>query len=449
MNYQIRKASSQDLHQMMQLLEVYNMHHIPSIEMDSLDLNCFFVAEYNNEVVGLAGYKIISKTRAKTTLLAVYPEFSGNNLGKELQHKRMEAVHKKGCTLLTTNADRPNTINWYKKHFLYTEIASEKKQCSFGLDSVGHWTTLETNLTEYFLTHTKQSKTKNDYTKKNDPHPLTPYTPLIINVCLTGMVPTKRLTPHVPISYDEIIEDAIKVYDAGARIVHIHARDKEGSPSPDPEIYSKILRGIRKERPELICGVTTSGRNWSDFDSRAAVLFLDDDIKPDMASLTLGSLNFQSGVSSNSIDMIERLAITMKERKIKPEFEIFDTGMVNLAKYLERHSLIEGSKYFNILLGNLNTAPATIRNLGEIADSLPDDSIWAGAGLGQFQLPMNTASIIAGGHVRVGIEDCVYYDCQAYTLATNEQLVKRIVHLADELQRPIATHQQTRNMLGI
>jgi len=141
--------------------------------------------------------------------------------------------------------------------------------------------------------------------------------------------------------------------------------------------------------------------------------------------------------------------MTMKEKNIKPEIEVFDTGMINLARYLERNNLISGRKYFNILLGNINTAPATIASLASLAGSLPDNSIWAAAGLGQFQLPVNATAIVAGGHVRTGIEDSIFYDYQREIPATNENLTKRVVRLAEEMQRRIATPEETRSMMGI
>jgi uncharacterized protein (DUF849 family) len=147
--------------------------------------------------------------------------------------------------------------------------------------------------------------------------------------------------------------------------------------------------------------------------------------------------------------MIERLAMRMQERGIKPELEVFDLGMINLAKYLERNGIIKGRKYFNLLLGNINTAPATISNLASFTDALPDDSVWAAAGLGQFQLPMNAAAIIAGGHVRVGIEDSIYYDYGKRQLATNEALVKRLVRIAEEMQRPLATTDEAHTLLEL
>lgn len=447
--FEIARAGLGDRDAILKVMERWNMHLVPSVEMEALDLSCFFVARYADQVIGASGYKILSKTEGKTTLLGVLPEFAGASIGKELQNARLDAMYKAGIKKVTTNVDRPEVIIWYKKHFGYRQVGTIKKLCPFSLDDVDYWTTLEMDLDEYFSKLDERNARRLDYIGLNDPHPLSPYPPLIINVCLTGMVPTKLSTPYVPITADEIIEDAIKVYDAGARVVHIHARDENGLPTPDTLHYEKIISTLRRERPGLVCCATTSGRNWSDFEHRSGVLFLTGAAKPDMASLTLGSLNFHSGASVNPVEMIERLAMAMKEQGIKPELEVFDSGMVNLAKYLERHEIISGRKYFNILLGNINSAPATIGSLSALVEALPADSVWGGCGLGQFQLPMNVAAITAGGHVRVGLEDSIYYDYNKSRLTSNEELVRRLVRIADELQRPIATPEETRMMLGL
>lgn len=288
-----------------------------------------------------------------------------------------------------------------------------------------------------------------EYVARNEPHPLAPYPPLVINTCLTGMIPTKDRTKFVPVTPDEIIEDAVEVYDAGARVVHLHARDEAGQPTWRGEVYERILTGIRRERPDLICCVTTSGRNWPDLERRSEALRLDGDAKPDMGSLTLGSLNFPTGASVNAPETIRALAQLMGELGIHPELEVFDLGMVSYAKFLERKGLLPPRKYFNILLGSLGSAPATIANLGALVAALPEDSTWAAAGIGVFQLPMNVAGIVAGGGVRVGIEDSVFYDYRRTRLATNEELVRRIARIADELQRPVATPAQARELMGL
>lgn len=449
MNFTIECAKPNEFEQILAVLKPWNMHHVPSVEMEMIDFDTFFVAKIDGRIVGVSGYKILDKYHGKTTLLAVFPEFQGSGIGKALQDKRLEAMHDAGIKKVTTNADRSDIILWYKKHYGYKEVGKLKKIASFGLDDKDYWTTLQMDLEAYFQNKESKDIKKRRYIQDNNPYPLAPFPPLIINVCLTGMIPTKSCTRYVPISVDEIVEDAIRVYDAGARIVHLHARDAEGKPAYEARYYEEMITAIRKERPDLVCCTSTSGRNFKSIEQRSEVLHLTGNAKPDMASLTLGSLNFITGPSMNSLDMIQELAMIMKEKGIKPEMEVFDSGMVNVAKYLERHEIISGKKYFNILLGNINTAPATIGDLAHLSSTLPDDSVWAAAGLGGFQLPMNTLAIAAGGHVRVGIEDAIYYDYKQTKLTTNEELVKRIVRIAKELQREIATGSETRSILGI
>jgi len=449
MNFIIESAKQSEFKEIIAVLRPWNMHHITSSEMEMIDFDTFFVAKLDDKIVGVSGYKILSYGMGKTTLLAVYPEFQGSGIGKALQDRRLKEMYKAGVKKVITNADRSDIILWYKKHYGYREIGKLAKLISFGLDEIKYWTTLELDLEMHMTQKKFKDAKKQQYIYDNDPVPLSPYSPLIINACLTGMIPTKTSTRYVPVSVDEIVKDAIDVYDAGARIVHLHARDADGIPTHEARYYEEMIIAIRRERPDLICCVSTSGRNVKEIEQRSEVLYLTGKAKPDMASLTLGSLNFATGPSMNSLDMIQQLAMIMKEKGIKPEMEVFDSGMVNVAKYLERHEIVSGNKYFNILLGNINTAPATIGDLAHLLNALPKDSIWAATGLGGFQLPMNTAAIIAGGHVRVGLEDSIYYDYKQNTLATNTNLIKRIVRIANELQREIATGSEVRNILGL
>jgi len=449
MDFVIEKATPGDREAILNVLRPWNMHRVPSPEAEEIDFACFFVAKIAGKIIGVSGYKLLGGGRGKTRLLAVYPELQGSDVGKALQNVRLEAMYRAGVTKVITNADRPEIIMWYKKHYGYYEIGRLAKVSPHGLDSVDHWTTLEMDLEKHMAGRDAKEAHRRQYMLANDPAPLSPFPPLIINVCLTGMVPTKKSTPYVPVSVEEIVADAVSVYDAGARIVHLHARDAEGNPAYEARYYEAIITAIRRERPGLVCCATTSGRNFQGIEQRAEVLHLTGEAKPDMASLTLGSMNFVTGPSINSLDTIQSLAMLMNEKGIKPEMEVFDTGMVNVAKYLERHGIIGGRKYFNILLGNINTAPATIGDLAAISAALPADSLWAAAGLGGFQLPMNTAAIAAGGHVRVGIEDSIHYDYDRRQLATNTGLVERIARIASELQRPLATDTWTRETLGL
>jgi 3-keto-5-aminohexanoate cleavage enzyme len=279
------------------------------------------------------------------------------------------------------------------------------------------------------------------------PYPLRPYPKLIINAAITGMVPTKTDTPYVPVSVSEIIEDAAKCCRTGASILHIHARDKNGSPSPDKRIYAEIIEGIRSNCPDVIICVSTSGRLEPSFEKRSEVLELDGGLKPDMATLTLGSLNFPQQVSVNSPQVIEKLAVKMRENDITPELEIFDTGMINTAKVLVRKGILRGPFYCNLIMGSTYTAPATMFDLACMVKSLPPEFTWAAAGIGRFQLNMNVAAILTGGHVRVGLEDNIYYDNDKKIPATNEMLIERVVRIAGEIGREIAKPLEARQML--
>lgn len=272
---------------------------------------------------------------------------------------------------------------------------------------------------------------------------------LIINLAPTGMVPTKEMTPHVPISTEEILDDVERCRAQGAAIVHVHARDGDGRPSHRAEHFAPIVAGIRTIDPELVVCVTCSGRFAIDLESRAEVLSLEGDAKPDMASLTLGSNNFARQASVNAPETIRGLAERMRERGIMPELEVFEPGMVAFGRHLAERGLIELPCYVNVLLGNLGTSPLSPGSLGAFLAEMPDDWMWAVAGLGRHQLDANAMAIAAGGHVRVGLEDNIWWDRARTVAATNEQLVKRVARLAEQLERPLATPADVRRMLRL
>jgi 3-keto-5-aminohexanoate cleavage enzyme len=272
---------------------------------------------------------------------------------------------------------------------------------------------------------------------------------LIINLVPTGMVPTKKMTPYVPITSEEIVSDVLKCSGLGASMVHLHARKADGAPAYKKEIYAEIIAGIRAVNPDLVIVASTSGRTFNDFEKRADVLDLEGKLKPDMASLTLGSVNFSRELSLNSPETIIRLIERMDSRGIKPELEIFDLGMVNYAHYLISKGLIRPPYYFNILLGNIAGAQAKLLHLGLIADELPDESYWSVAGLGNCSLRVSAAGIIFGNGVRIGIEDTIWFDEARTILATNSTLVERVVHLASILEREIASPADVRQMLQL
>jgi len=273
---------------------------------------------------------------------------------------------------------------------------------------------------------------------------------LIINFAPTGMIPTKEMTPYVPISVSEIVEDVLEACELGISMVHLHARDpRSGKPTYKAEIFAEIIGGIRRFSPELIVCVSLSGRDFSEFEKRAEPLDLDGDLKPDMGSLILSSVNFNRQASINEPDMIQALALRMKERGICPELEAFDIGMINYARYLEKKALISPPYYFNLLLGNIACAQADLLHAGVMIRDLPERSIWSLAGIGDSQLPMNSVAIAMGGGVRVGLEDHIFFDGERTRLARNKDLLKRIHRIARGHDRPVMKAGELRQVLDL
>jgi len=273
--------------------------------------------------------------------------------------------------------------------------------------------------------------------------------PLIVNAALTGMVPMKSDNANVPISPDEIAEDAARCCEAGAAIVHLHAREADGTPTWRADAYAEIIGKVRERCPDVVVCVSTSGRLWSELEKRAEVLELEGDVKPEMASLTLGSLNFPGQASVNEPSMIRGLAERMYERGVMPELEVFDFGMVDFGRYLLERGVLRPPSYFNLLLGSLGTLSASPLHLSLLAQALPAESTWAAAGIGRFQFAVNALAIASGGHVRVGLEDNLWLDAGREQPASNAGLVERLVALARACGREVATPEQARAMIGL
>ena len=273
---------------------------------------------------------------------------------------------------------------------------------------------------------------------------------IIINFTPTGMIPTKKMTPTVPISINEIIEDMHRACEIGITMVHLHARDEiTGAPTFRAEVYAKIIEGIRKFAPELVICVSLSGRNYNEFEKRAEPLFLEGPVKPDMGSLTLSSLNFNQVASLNEPAMIKKLTQTMLEKKIKPELEVFDVGMINYAKYLAKKKLLIPPFYFNLILGNTACAQADLLHVGVIIRDLPDNSFWSIGGVGNAQLFMNMLAIAAGGGVRIGLEDNIWFDAQRTRLATNADYLQRIHRIISAAECELMPASEMRKMLNL
>ncbi len=273
--------------------------------------------------------------------------------------------------------------------------------------------------------------------------------PLILNLAPTGMVPTRDRAPQTPMQPEEIVRDVLAAADRGITIAHLHARDEQDRPTHRKEIYARLIGEIRARRPDLILCVSCSGRLQSDLAARAEVLELTGDLRPDMASLTLSSLNFPRQASVNPPEVVDGLARRMQEAGIKPELEIFDLGMTHALARLQARGLVQPPFYANLLLGNPASARADFLEIGTLTARLPADTVWSLAGLGATQLPVAALASAGAPGVRIGLEDNLWLDAARTQPATNLDLIERVHQLAALLGRPIMTPTQLRDRLGL
>lgn len=273
---------------------------------------------------------------------------------------------------------------------------------------------------------------------------------LVINFTPTGMIPTKELTPHVPVSWAEIVEDVHLAVETGITMVHLHARDEAtGRPTHRADEYGRMIEGIRRFAPDLVICVSLSGRNVVELQARAEPLELDGSLKPDMGSLTLSSLNFNRQASINAPETINALAERMMDRGILPELEAFDSGMINYAKYLQRKGLLTPPHYFNLIVGNIACAQADLLHIGVMVNDLPPQSLWSLGGVGDAQFPVTTLAVVFGGGVRVGLEDNIWLDAARTRLASNADLLRRTHAVAAMADRKVMTPAKLRELLQL
>jgi len=270
----------------------------------------------------------------------------------------------------------------------------------------------------------------------------------IVNFAPTGMLPTKQMTPYVPISISEILEDIHRAYELGITIVHLHIRDEQtGIPMLSATTYGKLIAKIREFAPDLIICTSLSARSGESFEKRAEVLFLEGNEKPDMASLTLSSMNFSAGASINTPEDIQKLAQIMKKRHIVPELEVFDLGMINYAKYLIEKNILGEKNYFNILLGNIASAQDSLLHAGMMINNLPDNSYWSLAGIGSASYTTHLMAMASSGGIRVGLEDNIWFDEDRTKLATNSALIERVHQLLMISEHQMMTSKELREYL--
>lgn len=271
-------------------------------------------------------------------------------------------------------------------------------------------------------------------------------TPCIICVAITGSVPRKENNPAVPVTISEQIESTHEAFEAGASIAHCHVRNDDETPTSDPEKFGQLMEGLQKHCPGMIIQLSTGGRSGAGKD-RGGMLPL----RPDMASLSVGSNNFPTRVYENSPGLVDWLASEIRTYDVKPEIEAFDLSHIHQAVKMNRDGRIAGTLYVQFVMGVLNAMPVDrevfdfyVKTLKRLAP----DAQWCGAGVGAGQIQINEWAIAAGGHTRTGLEDNMRLDRE--TLApSNAALVTRAAKLCEKYERPVATWSQAREILGL
>jgi 3-keto-5-aminohexanoate cleavage enzyme len=271
-------------------------------------------------------------------------------------------------------------------------------------------------------------------------------TPCIIAVAITGSLPTKENNPAVPITIAEQIDSTHESFEAGASIAHCHVRDDEGKPTSDPERFARLKEGIEKHCPGMIVQLSTGGRSGAG-KARGGMLPL----KPDMASLSVGSNNFPARVYENPPDLVDWLAAEMLAYNIKPEIEAFDLSHIIQAANMQKDGRLKGPLYVQFVMGVKNAMPADERVLDFYIETLKryvPDALWCAAGIGPSQVTVNEWAIAKGGHTRTGMEDNVRLD--KHTLApSNAALVRKAVEICRRHNRAVADWREARRILGL
>jgi uncharacterized protein (DUF849 family) len=270
--------------------------------------------------------------------------------------------------------------------------------------------------------------------------------PCIICVAITGSLPKKENNPAVPITVTEQVESTQAAFEAGATIVHAHVRNDDETPSSDPAKFARLKEGLEKHCPGMIIQFSTGGRSGAGKERGGMI-----GLQPDMASLSVGSNNFPTRVYENPPDLVDWLASEMRSHHVKPEIEAFDLSHIHQAAAMNRDGRIPGKLYVQFVMGVKNAMPVD-RDVFDYyiktVERLVPDAEWCAAGIGQHQFTLNEWCISSGGHTRTGLEDNIRLDRD--TLApSNAALVKRAADLCEKYERPVATWQQAREILGL
>lgn len=272
---------------------------------------------------------------------------------------------------------------------------------------------------------------------------------VIITVAPTGSVTTRAETPYLPITPEEVIEETVRSYNAGASVVHLHARDPQtGQPTSNVEIFRMYLEGIRDRCP-IITQITTGGGAATlglGYDERLRPV---EELRPDSASLNAGSMNFGRKLFPNPPDVMERYAKRMAELGVMPEFEIYDLSMIqNVDVWIRRPGLVPPPYQNSLVMGVLGGIPPTLKNLLALVEALPPGDTWQVIGIGRHQFTLGAAGILLGGNIRVGFEDNVYLS-KGVLARSNAELVEKAVRIIRELGFEVATVDEARTILPL
>ncbi len=268
---------------------------------------------------------------------------------------------------------------------------------------------------------------------------------LIITAAICGAEVLKEHNPAVPYTVDECVREAKSAYDAGASIIHLHVRYDDGTPTQDKNRFKEVMDAIYKVCPDVIIQPSTGGAVGMTNDERLQPT----ELNPEMATLDCGTLNFGGDeVFMNTENTIKYFAQRMNERGIKPELEVFDKSMIDMALRLHKKGFINKPMHFDFVMGVNGGITGELRDFVFLRGSIPEDATYTVAGIGRFEFTLAAAAIIDGGHVRVGFEDNVFLS-KGVLAKSNGELVEKVVRIAKEFGREIATPQEARKILGL
>lgn len=269
---------------------------------------------------------------------------------------------------------------------------------------------------------------------------------LIITAAITGSRISRSRTPYIPITPEEITKSAVECWEAGASVVHIHVRDPTTEiGTQDLELFRRVVEPLREETDLILC-LTTSGIPGKNLPIEDRLVSLE--LEPELASLDAGSINLGGDVFINTPDFLEAAAERMKIKNVKPELEIFDVGMIMTCLRMRDRGLLEDPFHFQFVLGTPWGSPGTPRSLLHMYEMIPKDATWSVIGVGRTHLPVSMMALVMGGHIRVGMEDNIYYR-RGELVKKNSQFVERIVRISKEYGRDVATPDEARKILNL